>query len=66
MSGKPKDMSLEELIEHRRSHRMTEEEMTNQDIAIAVAEARHSGDKTATTETVKTAMQMDKTITSKD
>ena len=53
---KPKDMDLDELIEYRKGYQMTEEEMENQDLAIAAAEARHHGDEDATTKTVKAAM----------
>ena len=63
---KPKksiDMSLEELIEATRKIEMTPEEMENQDVAIAAAEARHSGNKTATKETVRAAMVLDEAKT---
>lgn len=53
----PKDMTLDELIEHRRDYQMTPEEIEEQCLAIAAAEARHSGDKTATSETVKMAVE---------
>lgn len=51
MTTKPK-RSLEELIEASRNHKMTEEEIEEQIIAITVAEVLH-GDETTSREAVR-------------
>ena len=65
MQKKPSDMTLDELIEDTRNIKMTPEQMEEQDLAIAAAEARHSGDSTATKETVRAATQLDEAETSR-
>ncbi len=57
LNKSPEEMTLDELIDFSRDHKMTEAEMEEQDIIIAVAEARHSGDLTATKETVREAVR---------
>ena len=53
-------MTVDELIEYRRSYKMSDEELEDQRIAIAVAEARHSGDTSATIETMRAVVHVAK------
>ncbi|MBC6444204.1 MAG: hypothetical protein GDA50_02060 [Alphaproteobacteria bacterium GM202ARS2] len=42
---KPEDMTLEELIEHQKSHKVGEKELIDQAMSIALTEdRRHGGD----------------------
>ena len=48
MGGYHQKESLATLIESKRNYKMTQDEITEQAIALIIAEAHHDGDKTIT------------------
>ena len=54
---KPEDMTLEELLEHQKSHIMGEKELFDQAVSIAMSEDKHHGGNTTLEEMERLAKE---------